>query len=306
MTRRLNWFLLALIVLVGLPYYWLLIDNRPGDAQAKPVTIEQLRGLATSMPGQAPYAVEVELSAYRLLPGTLFVAGSGLKRKLVGVMAWRLPVKGGKPVMIDSSLPQAAATEMGMDQFDQAAQARIDAALRGAGLILITHEHIDHQGGLVALKDPAALAAARLNPGQISGNRWTEMLPWPQGPRPGPAITGSAPVAVAPGVVVIPAHSHTPGSQMIFVRLASGHEFLFAGDIATFAQNWTETRARSRLVGDYLAPEERGEVFSWLRTIKALKAQNPALIVLPGHDFEWVIDPENQSGVRQGFTAPPV
>jgi glyoxylase-like metal-dependent hydrolase (beta-lactamase superfamily II) len=178
--------------------------------------------------------------------------------------------------------------------------------LRGAGLILITHEHMDHEGGLIALGDTAALAAARLNPAQVSGNRWSEMLPWPQGPRPRPAITGTAPVAVAPGVVVIPAHSHTPGSQMIFVRLASGHEFLFAGDISTFTQNWTETRARSRLVGDYLAPEERGEVFAWLRTIQALKAQNPALVVLPGHDFEWVIDPQNLTGVRQGFTSPSV
>ena len=43
MTRRLNWFLLAMLVLFGGPYYWLLIDNRPGDAAAKPVSITQLR-----------------------------------------------------------------------------------------------------------------------------------------------------------------------------------------------------------------------------------------------------------------------
>ncbi|HQV02967.1 MULTISPECIES: MBL fold metallo-hydrolase [unclassified Novosphingobium] len=306
MTRRLNWFLLGLILLLGLPYYWLLLDNRPGDAQLKPVTIAQLRQLAASIPGEAPYAVEVELSSFRRMPGNLFVAGSGLKRKLIGVMAWRLPIKGGKPVVIDSGLPKAAATDMGMEQFDAAAQARIEAALRDAGLILITHEHIDHEGGLIALNNPTALAAARLNPAQISGNRWSEMLPWPQGPRPRPAITGTAPVAVAPGVVVIPAHSHTPGSQMIFVRLASGQEFLFAGDISTFTQNWTETRARSRLVGDFLAPEERREVFAWLRSIQALKAQNPGLVVLPGHDYEWVIDPQNRTGVRQGFTSPSV
>ena len=45
MTRRFNRIVIALIVLIGLPYYWLLLDNRPGDAQPKPVSIEQLRAL---------------------------------------------------------------------------------------------------------------------------------------------------------------------------------------------------------------------------------------------------------------------
>lgn len=305
MIHRLKWFLFVLILIVGLTYYWLLLDNRPGDAQPKPVTIAQLRQLAASMPGQAPDAVEVELSAFRRLPGSLFVAGGGLTGKQVGVMAWHLPVQGGKPIVIDSGLTKAAATEMGMEQFDEAAQSRINLALRGAGLILITHEHIDHEGGLVALNDAGALVAARLNPAQISGNRWTELLPWPKGARPAPTLQGTVPLAVAPGVVVIPASSHTAGSQMIYVRLASGPEFLFAGDIATFTQNWTETRARSRLIGDWFAPEDRDEVFAWLRTMQALKAQSPALVILPGHDYEWVSDPKNKTGVRKGFSGLP-
>lgn len=304
MTKRFNLLLLVLLLLLGLPYYWLLLDNRPGDAAPRPISIGQLRQLAGSIPGQAPHAVEMELVAFRRLPGNLMVAGAGMKRKLVGVMVWQLPVKDGRPVVIDSGLTQSAAHEMGFEEYRTDAAARVETALRAAGLILITHEHIDHEGGLVALNDPAVMSRARLNPDQISDNRWADMLPWMQGARPQPALAGSEPMAVAPGIVVIPAPSHTPGSQMIFVRLTDGREFLFAGDIASFAQNWQETRARSRLVGDWFAPEDRPAVYSWLHTIRILKQAAPGLSIVPGHDFEALINRRAPSGVSLGFSAP--
>ncbi len=304
MTRRLNFWLLVLLIVVGLPCYWLLIDNRPGDTQAKPVSMARLRELAASMPGKAPSAVEIELVSYRRLPGTLFVAGGGVKRNLIGVMAFRLPVPGGRPIVIDSGMTPAAASAMGMEKFDPGAQARIDAALREASTVLLTHEHIDHAGGLVALRDPAIFAQARLNPGQVPGSPLAEQLPWPKGLALQPTLTGTAPQAVAPGVVVVPAPSHTPGSQLIFVRLADGREFLFTGDIATMARNWVQLRARSRLVGSHFAAEDRGEVFAWLRTIRALKAAAPQLTVVPGHDWEWIAFNPGRRGMKEQFSPP--
>lgn len=304
MTRRLNWILLALLLLIGLPSYWLLFNNRPGDAQPKPLTIEQLRTLAASIPGNAPTGVEMELEAFRRVPGTLFVAGGGLKRQLIGVMAFRLPIPGKGPLVIDSGISAADSAEMAMESDDPASRRRIEAALREASLILITHEHADHLGGVVSIGDRALLDKVRFNAQQLPGNRWTDMLKWPAPPLPKPTITGSVPLAVAPGVVVIPAPSHTPGSQMVFVRLADGREYLFTGDIATMAQSWRETRARSRLIGEYIAPEDRREVYSWLRTIKALKATAPKLEVIAGHDYEWIkFDPELR-GIDEKFRSP--
>ena len=301
MTRRLNWFLLALLLLVGVPYYWLLIDNRPGDAAPKPLTIGQLRQLAASQGGAAPSAIEVEVVSWRRLPGDLFVAGSGLKRQLVAVMAWRLPVPGGKPIVIDSGLTQADADAMEMEAYFPQNQAEVSNALKEAGLVLVTHEHPDHEGALVAGGGEPLLQAARLNPGQVRQAPLAASLRWSGDAAPTAQIAAQGPQAVAPGVVVIPAPSHTPGSQMIYVRLANGREFLFAGDIATFARSWQHTRARSRLVGDWLAPEDRGEVYAWLRTIRALHRQAPGLIILPGHDYEWINNPENHVPVQAGF-----
>ena len=306
MTKRLNILLFALLLLFGVPYYWLLIDNRPGNAVAKPISIGQLRALAAAKPGLAPIQVEVELVAYRRLPGALFVAGNGIKRRLIGVMVWRLPVPGSGPVVIDSGMNAEAAKAMGMESFSSEAWAKVEQALDEASQIVITHEHADHLGGVVSLGRRDLLDRVRFNPQQLPGNRWTDLLTWPQGDLPQPSINGTAPVAIAPGVVVIPAASHTDGSQMVFVRLADGREFLFTGDIATMAQSWQELRARSRLIGDHLAPESRGEVFAWLKTIQALKAQSPGLVVLPGHDFEWLIQPENKGKVQFHFGPPAV
>jgi glyoxylase-like metal-dependent hydrolase (beta-lactamase superfamily II) len=301
MTRKLNRILLALLLVFGLPGYWLLYDNRPGDIPAKPVTIAQLRSLAASLPGAAPSGVEYEVLAERSVPGNLFAAGSGFRGRSMGVMVYRLPVQGGRAVMIDSGLTRSASTSMGMENYSDAASQRIAAALRSAGTIVMTHEHIDHEGGVVALGDPGVLARVRFNAAQISGNRWTEMLPWPKSGRPGPTISGTEPMAVAPGVVVIPAPSHTPGSQMIYVRLASGRELLFAGDIATLEDSWRDLRARSRLVSDFLAPENRAEVFSWLRTMRALKAEAPRLDIVPGHDTHWITHDETRRGFIAGL-----
>ncbi len=307
MTKRLNWFLLAMILLIGLPYYWLLLDNRPGDTPAKPVSIEQLRQLAASIPGPAPAALDVEMVAWRRLPGNLFVAGSGMKRRLVAVMAWQLRVPGGKPIVIDSGITKKVAQEMGMEGFNQAAQARVDAAMRKARLILITHEHADHLGALVALGGLPLANAARLNSRQLpDAPLATQMIAWPKGAVLQARLTSDGPQAVAPGVVVIPAPSHTPGSQMIYARLANGREYLFAGDIATFAQSWQQLRARSHLVGDHFAPEDRAEVFAWLKTIRALKKAAPAMNVLAGHDFEWLFSDRNTQGIHKQFSPEPL
>lgn len=306
MRRKLNLTLLALIVLIGAPYYWLMLDNRPGQAAPKPVTITQLRELAQSLPGPAPSAAEVELVAYRELPGNLFAAGSGMRDALIGIMAWRLPVPNGPAVMIDSGITARDAREIEVDRFFLDRQDRVNAALRGAGIVLATHEHVDHQGAIVQAGGDVVTKRAWFNPGQLPPSPYATQLRWGSQPVPAPRIRPGPPQAVAPGVVVIPAPSHTPGSQMVFVRLGNGREFLFTGDISTLQTSWQDLRARARLVSDMIAPENRAEVYAWLRTIQTLKAQAPGLVVIPGHDWRTIVsDADIASSIRIGFEQQP-
>lgn len=301
MRRTINLTLLILVLLIGVPYYWLLLDNRPGPDTTKPLTISQLRELASAVPGTAPSGLEMELVAYRQLPRTLFAAGTGLKDAMIGVMAWRLPVAGRGAVLIDTGIHPSDAEDMGMAQFWPERQAKVARAMAGASLILATHEHPDHLGALARTGGQPLAKAARLNAGQLPPSPVATALTW-NGPLPTAALDGARPQAVAPGVVAIPAPSHTPGSQMVYVRLADGREILFAGDIATMNVSWREVRARSRLVGDHLAPENRAEIFAWLRTLRRLKQDSPDLLIIPGHDIEWLLNnPAAQAAIRIGF-----
>lgn len=283
--RRLNVILLVLFLLIAVPYYWLLLDNRPGSGPAKPIRIADLRALADAMPGPRPGVMDGEVAAYRSLPRNLFAAGAGLKREPIAVLAWQLHAADGSSVVIDSGIAAQDATAMGMTKINPEGQARIERALRSAKLVLFTHEHPDHQGA--ALRMAGGLpAGARFNPGQLPQAELAAKLPWQAGAAPVANLSAAAPQAVAPGVVVIPAPaSHTPGSQLIYVRMADGQEVLFTGDIATLRHSWQDLRARSHLVTQFLAPENRAEVYAWLKTIRQLKQEAPGLHVVPGHDI---------------------
>lgn len=300
MTKRLNLFLFLLLMAIGLPFYWLLVDTSPWNVAPQPVGIAQLRSLAGAIPGSKPVRVEMEMVGYRLLPGDLLAAGSGIKRRTVGMMAFILPVKGQGSVVIETGMTAALAAAMG-SRFDPVAQVRVDEQMRKASLILVTHEHGDHLGGLAALARSQdglqMLAKARLNLWQVPQRDADHALGWPAQMSIAPSISGARPQAVAPGVVIIPAPSHTPGSQMIFVQMSGGAEYLFTGDIASLAVNWKEQRPRSRLLTDYLTPEDRTATLSWLATIAALKQAAPGLRVIASHDYDWMVDPDRHSGV---------
>ncbi|MEY4721677.1 MAG: hypothetical protein RIQ46_1402 [Pseudomonadota bacterium] len=287
MTHRFNALVLSLLIIFGLPAWWLLFDNSVDPLPPRRLDIVQLRELAQSLPGNAPHAVEVEQIASQSVPQTLFAAGSGLKLLDISAMAFRLPVKDGRPIVIDSGLLQTQADAQGFSHYSFAAQARVNAVMADAGLVLVTHEHVDHLGGLVALAQRSAvLERTLLNRRQIDNSRVPDAAAWPAGLHPVAKLGDGEPQAVAPGVVVIPApHSHTPGSQMIFVRLADGREYLFTGDISPLTANWQQLRLRSRLLSEHVSPSNRVEVHAWLQAIRQMKQAAPDLVIVPGHDL---------------------
>lgn len=300
--RRRYRILLALLVLVGVPYYWLLVDNRPGSAEPANLDIAEARRLAASIPGPLPRVVRVQQVGWRRVPGALFVAGGGLKRNLLSIYALQLDGPWGG-IVIDSGLGQAEAEELGLERYSRADQAKVDAALRAARVIVLTHEHGDHAAGLLRLPDFATVARrALLPPEQGPSGPKARALPWPANASAAlPPFAYRGMRAIAPGVVLIRTPGHTPGSQMVFARMANGQEYLFTGDTATMARSWQQLRARSRLVGQYIVGEDRDAVFGWLKAIRSVRTDNPGLVVVPGHDYETLLYSKRHHGIIKGF-----
>lgn len=269
----------ALVVLVLLvpAYWWLLIESgTPQGTYA--LDVAELRQLADSIPGEKPSAIRVEEVLEFEFPKVAVLAGSGWSKVKLPVFSYQL-VFPDRFVIVDTAMDQATAKEA--SRFDAEAFARMSKAMETASQIVVTHEHSDHLGGLATHPKLAQLSFA-VTDEQLADPKKLAPVVFPSTNRK--PFSYERAFALAPGVVLWKAAGHTPGSQMVFVKLQNGEEFLFLGDVAWHAANYQEARERARLVTALFLGENREVVLRQLAAIKALSAAEPKLHVVPGHD----------------------
>jgi glyoxylase-like metal-dependent hydrolase (beta-lactamase superfamily II) len=291
----------ALAVILGAAYYWLIVESHvPMDA-AYTLDINEIRRMAAEAPGEKPTSIEVEEVGSFRFPASAIVAGDGWEPRDLPVYSYRL-VYPDRSVIIDTTLDRTL-DDGNMVGFDPQAYARVGAAMSQASLIIVTHEHFDHIGGLMLHPDLAAiLPAARLTREQLADPEKSLPAKFPEG-----ALKDYQPLEyekyhlIAPGVVLIKAPGHTPGSQMVYVQTADGKEVLFIGDVAWHFRNIEVLRERARLVTWLFLKEDRTAVFGQFAALKRLHGDQPGIHIVPGHDGQ-VIDRLIAAGVlKKGF-----
>ena len=88
--------------------------------------------------------------------------------------------------------------------------------------------------------------------------------------------------SLAPGIALIKAAGHTAGSQMVFVALESGREYLLIGDVTWHMDG-------VRLVKGKDAPwvtEDARAVMDQLTWLNGLSRTEPSLVIVASHDEE--------------------
>lgn len=282
--------LLALVVLSIPAYWWLFVETHKAPAGSFPIDIAEVRRLADSISGEKPQLIRVETVAHLSAPGTIVVAGDGWQTIDLPVSSYQLVYRDHQAIL-DAALDAGIAKSMSASRFDTAAYSRMSSALARATLILVTHEHPDHVGGLLAQPDlKKLLPATRLAREQVAELKANfKADPFGALHLPPDVLDAYQPLeyvrylAVAPGVVLIKAPGHTPGSQMAYVRRADGVEFLFLGDVAWGMRNIEAQREKARLVA-FIAGEDRTRVREALAALHQLHVANPELHMMPGHD----------------------
>jgi len=277
----------VLLIGGGSGYYWFIMESHmPSDAHFE-LDMNKVRALADEMPGDRPVEIQVEKVAQFTFPATAVVAGDGWSSSYLPVYSYQLVYPDGRTGIIDTALSKAQGGD-NLTDFDPAAYDRMEAAIGRASFILLTHEHMDHIGGLAAYPELAKIVS--------SVDMTKEQIDHPE--RSAPVVIAKdilgqfKPVvydkylAIAPGVVLIKAPGHSPGSQIIYVRKQDGTEVLILGDVAWHFRNIETERERARLVTQFFLKEDRHAVFGELKALHALHAAEPTLAMMPGHDGE--------------------
>jgi glyoxylase-like metal-dependent hydrolase (beta-lactamase superfamily II) len=291
--KVLKWlgYTLLVLIIISIPaYWWLATESHIPSSAHYSIDMTAVRRLADAGVVDLPVAIRVETIGHLLVPEAFAIAGGRWQNLDMPVSAYEIVYK-DRAVIVDTAFDADVAKHMGAKVFDDAAYARLGGALATAQLIIVTHEHADHAGGLLAqpnLKD--LMGKARLTQVQVTELKKAIRESQIYKPNVSPTVfdgyegIDDEPYhAIAPGVVLIKAPGHTPGSQMIYVKRADGQEILFLGDVAWQMRNIEEVRERPRFA-TWLAAEDREAVMGEFVELHRLHTAEPNLNMMPGHD----------------------
>jgi glyoxylase-like metal-dependent hydrolase (beta-lactamase superfamily II) len=292
--------LVLLLVAAGGGYYWYIGDGSPpGSLPTYKLDMAGVRAAADEMPGSRATDIRVETVATFSFPATASVAGDGWNSVPMAAFSYQV-ILPADTIVIDAGFVRGQGEEQLNPTYDDDALARMDAGLGEATQIVLTHEHPDHVGGLVDFyrKVPDIARAIRMTPEQLA-NVGTYQPLWKDAFKDITPIGYDKYFAIAPGVVLIRAPGHTPGSQMIYVKREDGKEVLFVGDIGWLLRNVQTGTGRPRLLSQFMLGEDREAVFAELATLRSLHEAEPDLLIVPGHDVA-TVDALIAAGVMTG------
>jgi glyoxylase-like metal-dependent hydrolase (beta-lactamase superfamily II) len=223
--------------------------------------LARVRAAAKTIPGPLPNSINYIKVAESHRPLSDIIVGGSQQDYVSARTAFQVIFSDGS-VMIDSGMDEAVHKFFGFGRVEPYwadRNAILQRALKSAKLIVITHEHGDHVAGVIRTDSRQEIAVKTL----MTRAQVQTLTTYPQMPeiRLTPEMARSYIVIdyqeylpVAPGMVLIKAPGHTPGHQMVYVRLDSGREYLFIGDVGWTLDNVTKLKLRPeatmRRIGD--------------------------------------------------------
>src|SRR6476620_5183977 len=249
--------------------------------------ISEVRRTTTPIPGRRPSRINVLKFAESHRTKNFSVKGEPATPSVQARTVFQVIYPDGY-VMVDAGMDQPMHKQIGRGAdepyFAEQAQ-QVDKALRGARSIVFTHEHGDHVTGVIRTPYLAELAPKTvLTRAQVHTLETTPQFPdlriTEEQAQRYHIIDYDQYGAFAPGWVLIKAPGHTPGSQMMFITLDSGREYLLIGDAA-----WHMDSVRKVTGKD--APwivEDTSAVNDQLKWLNTLSMTDKNLVIVASHD----------------------
>jgi len=276
-------FAIALLALVAAP------ASAQPSAQPWSADLSAIRQAARATPGALPLRVNVVKFAESRRTKNFAVKGSPAEPSIQARTAYQVVYADGT-VMIDSGMDQQVHRFFGRgveEPYFPAEEQKVERALLSAKAIVLTHEHGDHIAGVIRNPAFATLAAKTT----ITRTQLQTLMTAPQMPeikltaeqgQRFNVIDYDTVRAFAPGIALIKSSGHTPGSQMIYLVLQSGKEYVFAGDVAWHMDGVRAVRGKDAPWITEDEPNMTAEL-SWLN---GLTRTEPNVAVVISHDEE--------------------
>ncbi len=202
-------------------------------------SLDDLRRAAHLIPGRRPLRINVVKFAESLRTKNFSVKGAPAEPSVQARTAYQVVYADGT-VMIDSGMDQRVHKFFGRgveEPYDSEAAKQVEKAVRAARLIVMTHEHGDHVAGVIRgpyvdeIAPKTVLTKAQVET-LLTNPQMPEIKLTPAMARRYIVMDYERYYPFAPGMALMKSAGHTPGSQMIFVALEGGGEYLFIGDSA--------------------------------------------------------------------------
>ena len=292
----------VLVLAVAAGYYPLVLHSPQPQEPGYNLDMQAVRQMAASMPGPKVQDIQVEKIAEMRFAKAMVMAAEPWQATPIPVYSYKLEFPRSS-IVIDTAMSNLdLVPDFMVNSFDQAAYQRMLQAMDTAEHIVITHEHFDHIGGLVAhprvseLKPRIVLTEEQFaHPDRMLPLRYPDAVFDDYQPLHYDSLH-----ALAPGVVLIKAPGHTPGSQMVYIQQADGREVLLLGDVSWQMRNIHAVRERPLFI-TALVRENRGQVINQFKALHELKQREPELAMIPGHDAEVMQAMLDQGVITAGF-----
>ena len=259
----------------------------PSSAAGWSADIADIRRVAGFIPGAKPLRINVLKFAESHRTQNFVVKGAPTVPGTQARTVFQVMYPDGY-VMVDAGMDLTVHKLLGRgaDEPYFADQAQlVDKALRGARSIVFTHEHGDHVSGVIRTPYVSELAPKAI----LTRTQARTLVTAPQFPEIRLTEEQAARyriidydqyMAFAPGWALIKSPGHTPGSQMMFITLASGREFLLIGDAAWHMDNVRKATGKD-------APwivEDTASVNAQLKWLLGLSSTEKNLVIVASHD----------------------
>jgi glyoxylase-like metal-dependent hydrolase (beta-lactamase superfamily II) len=257
--------------------------------QAWTANLDDIRQVAKMIPGRRPLRINVLKFAESRRTKNFSVKGAPAVPSVQARTVFQVVYADGY-IMVDSGMDEQVHKFFGrgvVEPYFPEQAKQVEQALRGARSIVITHEHGDHVAGVIhtPLSDELApktvLTATQVRTMETEP-QMPEIKMTPEMARRFIVLDYEKYFPFAPGFALIKAPGHTPGSQMVYVALESGAEYLLIADTAWHMDGVRQVKGKD---APWLT-EDENSLLAQLKWLNGLDASEKNLFVVSSHDEE--------------------